>query len=128
MKDKKKTSNAPALDKARVLELLAERPNATKRDLGKLLGLKGSDRIALKRILKELDADGAIEGNRRRGYAKPGDLPEVAVLEITGQDNDGELLARPQKWESNDEPPHIIVVPGREDKGPALGRGEREVW
>jgi len=107
-----------------VLELLTERPNATKRDLAKLLGLKGSDRIALKRILKELDADGAIDGGRRRGYIPHGALPEVAVLEITGQDNDGELLARPQKWESNEEP-HIVVVPGREDTGPALGRGER---
>ncbi|MEJ1970776.1 MAG: ribonuclease R [Rhizomicrobium sp.] len=125
MKTKKTSTNAPALDKARVLELLAERPNATKRDLAKLLGLKGSDRIALKRILKELEADGAIAGNRRRGYATPGALPEVAVLEITGQDTDGELLARPQKWDSNDEPPQIIVVPGRDDAGAALGRGER---
>ena len=125
MKDKTKTGNAPALNKARVLELLAERPNATKRDLGKLLGLKGSDRIALKRILKELESDGAIEGGRRRGYLPHGALPEVAVLEITGQDTDGELLARPQKWESNDEPPQIMIVPWREDKGPALGRGER---
>ena len=55
----------------------------------------------------------------------PGELPEVAVLEITGQDMDGELLARPQRWESNEEPPQIIVMPGRDDSGPALGRGER---
>ena len=46
----------PTLDKARVLELLAENPGATKRDLARLLGLKGSDRILLKRILKELEA------------------------------------------------------------------------
>jgi ribonuclease R len=122
---KKQPGNAPALDKARVLALLAEKPNATKRDLSKLLGIKGSDRIALKRILKELEQDGAIEGNRRRGYAPPGALPEVAVLEVTGQDADGELMARPQKWKSNEEPPKIYVVPARDDKGPALGAGER---
>ncbi len=108
-----------------MLELLHQTPNATKRDLSRMLGVKGSDRIALKRILKELEQDGAIAGNRRVGYAAPGALPEVAVLEITGQDTDGELLALPQKWESNDEPPKIIVVPGRDDRGPALGRGER---
>ena len=125
MAKKKQTGNAPPLDKARVLELLAEKPNATKRDLSKLLGIKGSDRIALKRILKELEQDGAIAGNRRQGFATPGALPEVAVLEITGTDVDGELQARPQTWESNDEPPPIVVVPGREDVGPALGRGER---
>jgi len=28
--------------------------------------------------------DGEIAGNRRRGYAKPNDLPDVTVLEITG--------------------------------------------
>ena len=42
--------NTPALDKARVLELLVSNPGANKRDLSKLLGLKGSDRITLKRI------------------------------------------------------------------------------
>jgi ribonuclease R len=53
-------------------------------------------------------------------------LPEVAVLEITGQDPDGELLARPQRWESNEHPPRIVVIPGREDeRGGALGAGER---
>jgi ribonuclease R len=109
-----------------VLEALAARPGATKRDLSRLLNIKGSDRIALKRILKELEADGLLEGNRKRGYVQPGALPEVAVLEIFGQDPDGELLARPQHWESNEEPPQILVVLGREaEAGPALGRGER---
>jgi ribonuclease R len=93
----------------------------TKRDLARKLGVKGADRITLKRILKELDQEGVVTGNRK-GYVKPGALPEVAVLEITGQDMDGELLARPQRWESNDEPPKIFV---NLKDGPALGRGER---
>ena len=108
-----------------MLELLAEKPNATKRDLAKALALKGSDRIALKRVLRELEDDGAVQGSRRRGYAKPGAIPDVAVLEISGQDADGELLARPQKWDSNDAPPRIIVVPDRKAAGPAPGIGER---
>ena len=112
--------NAPPIDRGRVLDALAADPGATKRDLARTLGIKGSDRIALKRILKELGSDGQLEGNRRRGYRRPGALPEVAVLEITGQDPDGELLARPQRWESNEEPPPIVVV-GEE----ALGLGER---
>ncbi len=115
----------PVIDKAGVLELLARQPNATKRDLTKLLGIKGSDRIWLKRTLKELEQEGLIEGNRQQGYAAPGTLPDVAVLEIEGQDADGELLALPQKWESNEPPPKIVIVPGREDAGPAPGRGER---
>ena len=53
---KKTPKHTPALDKARVLELLAS--GANKRDLAKKLSLKGSDRIQLKRILKELQAEG----------------------------------------------------------------------
>ncbi len=109
-----------------MLDALASEPGATKRDLARLLNVKGSDRITLKRILKELDQEGAVTGNRRRGYVKPGELPEVTVLEITGQDMDGELTAQPQRWESNEDPPKIFVLPGRDaDAGPALGRGER---
>jgi ribonuclease R len=109
-----------------VLEALASEPGATKRDLSRILGVKGSDRIALKRILKELDQDGAVTGTRKRGYVRPGTLPEVTVLEITGQDMDGELLARPARWDGDEEPPRIYVLPGRDEVvGPALGRGER---
>ena len=109
-----------------MLDALASEPGATKRDLARLLNVKGSDRITLKRILKELDQEGAVTGNRKRGYIKPGELPEVTVLEITGQDMDGELTARPQRWESNEEPPKIFVLPARDaEVGPALGRGER---
>ena len=64
MKKDRNPTNTRALDKARVLELLAENPQSNKRDLAKLLGLKGSDRIVLKRILKELEAEGAIEGRK----------------------------------------------------------------
>ena len=53
-------TDTPKLDKARLLALLAEHPGATKRDLAKLTGLKGSDRIVLKRLLRELEAEGAI--------------------------------------------------------------------
>jgi ribonuclease R len=122
----KGSTNAPPVDKARVLALLAEQPNATKRDLARALGVKGSDRIALKRVLRELEEEGEISGNRRRGYQRPNEIPEVGVLEITGQDMDGELLARPQRWESDAEPPQIIVLPGKEEgAGPAIGIGER---
>jgi ribonuclease R len=117
----------PQLDKARVLETLAANPQQTKRDLARTLHVSGTERIALKRILKELESEGAIARGRKRSYERPGTLPEVAVLEITGQDPDGELLARPQRWEHEDAPPQIIIVPGREDEshGPALGAGER---
>ncbi|GAA0539209.1 ribonuclease R [Rhizomicrobium palustre] len=112
--------NAPPIDRQRVLDVLASEPGATKRDIAKLLGIKGSDRIILKRILKELEGEGVLTGSRRRGYNRPGMIPEVAVLEITGQDPDGELLARPMKWEGEETPPRILIL--TED---AIGLGER---
>jgi ribonuclease R len=111
------------LDKARVLELLAENPQANKRDLARLLGLKGSDRIHLKRILKELEADGTIQGRTKQGYIKRGELPDVGIIEITGTDADGEVLARPLAWDSNETPPIIYVLPPKD--GAAPGPGDR---
>ena len=127
MKKTQPKKDKPQLDKARVLEALAENPKATKRDLAHALHVSGNERIALKRILKELESEGAIARGRKRSYERPGSLPEVTVLEISGQDPDGELLARPQHWEHDEPPPQIIVIPGREDEshGPALGVGER---
>jgi ribonuclease R len=111
--------NTPALDKARVLELLAS--GANKRDLAKKLSLKGSDRILLKRILKELQAEGSIQGSPKRGFAKPGELPEVGIVEVTGSDADGETLARPLDWTGDDAPPAIYLIPPKEGSAPSIG-------
>ena len=124
---RKRKDGKPRLDKSCVLEALANNPGGTKRDLARALKVSGNERITLKRILKDLESEGSIARGRKRSYQRPGELPEVSVLEIIGQDPDGELLARPQRWEHDELPPQIIVVPGREDEahGPALGAGER---
>jgi ribonuclease R len=119
LKKDKRPQNTPALDKARVLELLAQ--GANKRDLAKKLGLKGSDRIILKRILKELQAEGVIEGSAKKGFTRRGELPEAGLIEVTGLDDDGEMLARPLNWDSNQEPPLIYVMPPKDGSAPGLG-------
>ena len=53
----RRAANAPPLDKARLLALLAEHPGATKRDLAKLTGLKGSDRIVLSSALADIPSE-----------------------------------------------------------------------
>ncbi|HEY1630875.1 MAG TPA: ribonuclease R [Rhizomicrobium sp.] len=122
---KKPDKQKNILDKARVLEALAKNPQATKRDIAHTLNVKGNARIELKRILKELEGEGLLKRGPHRTFEKPGSLPDVTVLEITGQDPDGELLARPQRWEEQTPPPQIVVVPGREEKETSLGIGER---
>ena len=120
---KKPNKHRPPLSKESILEALAREPNVTKRDLARYLGVHGNERIELKRLLKELEAEGELSRGPKRALKKAGTLPEVGVLEVIGQDPDGELLARPQKWDGDDEPPQIIVMPGRE--GDAPGKGER---
>jgi ribonuclease R len=121
LKQKKTRNNTPVLDKARVLELLGTNPGANKRDLAKLLGLKGSDRIHLKRVLKELEQDGVLSGSKKRGLTRRGELPDITVIEITGTDTDGEYLARPLQWDGDDAPPAIYVAPPKEGGAPAPG-------
>jgi ribonuclease R len=106
-----------------VLAVLAENPGATKRDLARLLGLKGSDRIALKRALRELEEEGAVAGKPKRGLTSRGELPPTTVIVITGTDSDGEVLARPVTWESDAPPPLIHVAPPKQ--GGAPGPGDR---
>ena len=106
-----------------MLAVLAENPGATKRDLARLLGLKGSDRIALKRALRELKEEGAVAGKPKRGLTSRGELPPTTIIEITGTDSDGEVLARPVIWKSDAPPPLIHVAPPKQ--GGAPGRGDR---
>jgi ribonuclease R len=112
------------LTKENVLARLATHPGETKRDLARALGVKGEGRQALKRILAELAEAGAIERGARRSFVPAGALPEVAVLEIFGEDPDGEPLGRPLEWKGEGAAPAVLILPGREETG-APGRGER---
>jgi ribonuclease R len=120
-----KGRDRPALSKDAVLAHLAAHPGDTKRDLARAMGVKGGDRQELKRILNELSDEGIIERGKRRRFVPAGGLPEVAVLEITGEDPDGELLGRPAEWNRDEPVPSVLILPGRDESGPALGRGER---
>jgi ribonuclease R len=111
------------LSKETVLAHLASHPGDTKRDLARALGVKGHDRQALKQILSGLKAEGVIEQGKKRSFVPAGVLPEVTVLEIFGENPDGELLGRPIAWKEDEPAPSVLIVPGREDA--ALGRGER---
>ena len=116
---------APLPSKEQVLEFIRESPGRVgKREIARAFHVRGDDRAILKQLLKELADEGAIERGRRRGLAPAGTLPPVTVIEITGIDRDGELMARPLSWRGEDEPPRIIMGPERRG-APALGIGDR---
>ncbi|MEO5374576.1 MAG: ribonuclease R [Alphaproteobacteria bacterium] len=97
-----------------------------KRDIARAFQVSGEDRVTLKRMLRELESEGDIQRvGHKRTYGHPGLLPSVAVVEITGTDTDGELLARPLVWREEGKPPRIVMAPGRGRGQPAIGVGDR---
>ncbi|MFC3166558.1 ribonuclease R [Paracoccus fontiphilus] len=109
--------------KEQIMEWVAEHPDAnSKRDIAKAFGIKGAERIELKRLLKELEGEGHLE-RRRRHYLDAERLPPVTVLELLPPDGSGDLFARPMEWHGEGPMPRIHYAPRESD--PALGRGDR---
>ena len=91
-----------------------------KREIARAFAVKGGDRRGLDELLRELVAERALAGDRRRLKEK-GHLPPVAAIEITGRDSEGDLVGRPAQWDEAEEgrAPTVLVVAGR-----GGGRGE----
>ena len=109
--------------KSEILDWIEQNPTLTaKRDIAKAFGIKGAARIDLKRVLKELEAEGHLE-KRKRSYQDPDRLPPVSVLLVTGPDKDGDLFAKPMEWHGEGKEPVVLLIP--RDSDPALGEGDR---
>lgn len=109
--------------KSEILDWVENNPTLTaKRDIAKAFGIKGAARIDLKRVLKELEAEGHLE-KRKRSYRDPDRLPPVSVLLVTGPDKNGDLFAKPMEWQGEGQEPVVLVIPRASD--PALGEGDR---
>ena len=109
--------------KSEILDWIEQNPTLTaKRDIAKAFGIKGAARIDLKRVLKELEAEGHLE-KRQRSYQDPDRLPPVSVLLVTGPDKDGDLFAKPMEWHGEGAEPVVLLIP--RDSDPALGEGDR---
>ncbi len=109
--------------KPEILDWIAANPTLTsKRDIAKAFGIKGADRIDLKRLLKELEAEGHLE-KRKKTYRDPDRLPPVSVLQVKAPDDNGDLYAQPLEWHGEGVEPVVLIVPRASD--PALGEGDR---
>ena len=109
--------------KEEILEWISDNPTLTsKRDIARAFGIKDAARIDLKRLLKELQAEGHLE-KRRKTYRDPDRLPPVGVLQVSGQTPDGDLLAQPMEWLGEGAAPKVLIIPRAND--PALGAGDR---
>ena len=106
-----------------MLALLAEHPGATKRDLARLTGLKGSDRILLKRLLNELEAEGAIAGRAKRGFTKAANCRKWPCSKSPAWTMTANAGPAAELGNQRRRRPSIYVMPPKE--GGALGAGER---
>ncbi|MCZ8100681.1 MAG: ribonuclease R [Burkholderiales bacterium] len=112
-----------------ILDFIRGEPGQVgKREIARAFGIKGGGRIALKRLIKELEDDGVLS---RSGKAlhKAGGLPPVVLADITGRDRDGDLMATPVEWDeaSRGTPPRIALrLPRKPRPGlPVPGVGDR---
>ncbi|WLA78488.1 MULTISPECIES: ribonuclease R [Bradyrhizobium] len=97
------------------------------REIAREFGLKNADRVELKRILRELADDGTI-AKRGRKIHEPAALPPTLLADITGRDSDGELIATPAEWDSDENgtaPKIRIETPRRPKPGTTAGVGDR---
>ncbi len=121
MKDRK-TPDTHLPGREEILDFLRENPErASKREIARAFNIKGGDRIWLKQVLREMTAEGLIEHSRKKSRIR-GELPPVAIVEITGTDPDGELEGR--ILHRAGEGVRIIIAPGRHT-APAPGAGDR---
>ncbi len=122
---KHKAASHPLPTREEVLAFIRESPTPVgKREIARAFRLKGSDKIPLKALLKDLAAEGELERQPKRKVASRGALPPVAVIEVTGIDEDGELLARPAAWDAPEAPPTIYLAPDKRGRA-ALAPGDR---
>jgi len=113
-----------------VLKFIEENPDrAGKRELAKAFNIKGDARVYLKDLLRELADEGLLEKRDRR-LSRPGSLPPIASLIITGRDKEGGLVASPVDWDEAEygKPPVVLIRRTRLNKtsdGPVVGVGDR---
>ena len=93
-----------------------------KREIARAFGLKGAARIELKERLRDMASRGLID-RRSKEFLVAGELPKVAVLDVTGPDDEGELIARPSVWDEETQGPRPAILlldhgaPARRAKG-----------
>lgn len=121
-KTEKKTHAVPTMDEL-MAYLQTQSAPVHKRDVARAFGVKGSDKVVLKSMFKELRQQGKIQvgrGGRKIGLTDA--LPSRVVVEITGLDSMGDLMARPLDWDESKPMPQIVIT--KDKLSPPAGIGD----
>jgi ribonuclease R len=118
-------AKSPFPSKQQIVDFVRDTPGRVgKREIARAFKLDVDQKRLLKSVLKEMKSEGMLDAGRRKQVSDPNTLPNVCIIEISGVDLDGEVLAKPAKWEGNIDPPTIYMSPVRTKTG-ALGIGDR---
>ena len=125
----KPTKRTPTLpSKSDLLAFIAKQSGKVgTREIARAFGLKNAMRAELKRMLRQLADDGAVEKNRKKLH-RPGTLPSTVLADVTARDRDGDLIATPDEWDevAHGPAPKIRIHVSRKTKpGEAAGLGDR---
>ncbi len=109
-----------------VLEFLATYQGTPgKREIARAFRIQGPQRVALKGLLRSMEEEGLLDRGDKKKFTRAGELPPVGVIDIVDRDADGELLAKPANWTSEEEPPTIVLAPSGHKDPASFGVGDR---
>jgi ribonuclease R len=117
---------APPIQKNQIVDFIGgHRESVGIRNI--MIGIGTKDRVGVKQAVKELEQSGDIERTHGKKYVLTGRLPRVTVIEITGTDDYGDVVATPLNWDHDEAPPIIYINPEKRGKSrqAALGKGDR---
>src|SRR3954469_7976634 len=96
---------APGLpDADALIKFIRESGETDRGEIARAFGLKGSDRRALRELLRTLEDQGRLDKRGRKGVAEPGTLPPVGVADVVERDTDGDLFVRLTKGDGDMKP------------------------
>jgi ribonuclease R len=107
-------------DREEILEFIRTSPGKVgKREIAHAFGVRGAERIDLNRLLVSMREDGTLAGDKKSVH-KRGSLPSVTVLEVTGRDDEGDLIAKPTVWDGDDGERPSVLIPAHQSRGPQI--------
>jgi ribonuclease R len=107
--------------------IAAQKGKVGTREIARAFGLKNAMRAELKRMLRELGDDGAVEKKHKKLH-HPGALPSTVLADVTARDRDGDMIATPDEWDESAHGPAPkirIHQPRKMRSGEAAGVGDR---
>ena len=116
----------PPPTREQVLAYLEENPNqGSKREIARALRISGDDRVILREILSELEAEGALARTGKRDFQPVDTPPPTGIVAFERVDAEGDLVGRCVGRDGLYGPD--IIFAGTMGKGRqiALGVGER---